>query len=159
MTLAGKIAEIAESQIGVRETSTNGGAEIADYQRATWLPVGPWPWCAAFICWVVREAMDAIDANWTFKRPRTAGAWDLEKWCLSVDNSAKLKRKPTTVKRGDIVIFTFSHVGIAVGDLDANNMVATVEGNTNDAGSREGDGCYRKRRHLSKIRSVIRFTI
>jgi hypothetical protein len=78
---------------------------------------------------------------------------------LSVDNSARLKRRPVTVKRGDIVIFTFSHVGIAVGDLDASDWVATVEGNTNDAGSREGDGCYRKRRHISKIRSVIRFTV
>ena len=157
MTLAEKIAQIAESQIGIREESPNEGPEIATYQMATWLPPGPWPWCAAFICWVVREAMNG--GTWTFKRPQTARAWDFEKWCLSVDNSAKLKRRPVTVKRGDIVIFTFSHVGIAVADMDKNNMVATVEGNTNDAGSREGDGCYRKRRHLSKIRSVIRFTV
>jgi hypothetical protein len=37
--------------------------------------------------------------------------------------------------------------------------VQTVEGNTNGEGSREGDGVYLKRRHRSKIRSIIRFTV
>jgi uncharacterized protein YijF (DUF1287 family) len=76
-----------------------------------------------------------------------------------VDNSAKLKKPITNVRRGDIVIYTFSHIGIAVGEPDEDGMVYVVEGNTNNAGSREGDGVYRKHRHLSKIRSVIRFTV
>jgi hypothetical protein len=152
-----KIAKIAESQIGVRETKKNGGEKIAEYQCATWLPVEPWPWCAAFVCWVIREAMKG--AEWTFKRPETAGAWDLENWCRSVDNSAKLKKPATSVKRGDVVIYKFSHVGIAVSDLDENGLVKVVEGNTNNEGSCEGDGVYLKHRPLSKIRSVIRFTV
>jgi hypothetical protein len=155
--IAEKIAKAAESQIGVRETSKNGGDSIAVYQQATWLPVGPWPWCAAFICWCINKAM--IGGTWTFKRPETAGAWDLENWCKSVDNSAKLKKPPTSVKRGDVVIYKFSHVGIAVDDLDENGMVKVVEGNTNGEGSREGDGVYLKHRSISKIRSVIRFTV
>lgn len=157
MSLAEKIAKAAESQIGVRETSKNGGAPIAVYQQATWLPVGPWPWCAAFVCWCIRKAM--VDGTWTFKRPETAGAWDLENWCKSVDDSAKLKKPPTSVKRGDVVIYKFSHVGIAVDDMNENGMVKVVEGNTNCEGSREGDGVYLKHRPLSKIRSIIRFTV
>jgi hypothetical protein len=157
MSLAESIAKIAQTQIGVRETSTNGGEKIEEYQRATWLPVGPWPWCAAFVDYVIQQAM--VGGTWTFKRPRTAGAWDLENWCRAVDNSAKLKKPATSVKRGDIVIYKFSHVGIAVGDLDKDGMVSVVEGNTNSDGEREGDGTYLKRRHLSKIRSVIRFTV
>jgi hypothetical protein len=155
--IAEKIAKIAESQIGVRETSKNGGAPIAVYQQATWLPVGPWPWCAAFVCYVIQKAM--IGGEWTFKRPKTAGAWDLENWCRSVDNSAKLKKPATNVKRGDVVIYKFSHVGIAVSDLDENGLVKVVEGNTNSDGAREGDGVYLKHRSISKIRSVIRFTV
>lgn len=155
--IAEKIAKIAHSQIGVRETSPNGGDAIADYQRATWLPVGPWPWCAAFVCYVVRKAM--MSEEWTFKRPETAGAWDLENWCKSVDDSAKLHKPATRVKRGDIVVYKFSHVGIAVCDMDEDGMVSVVEGNTNSDGAREGDGVYLKRRRLSKIRSVIRFTV
>ena len=157
MKLAERIAKIAEDQIGVRETSPNGGKMISAYQSATWLPVGPWPWCSAFVCWVIREAM--LDGTWTFKRPQTAAAWDLENWCRSVDNSAKLKKPAVTVKRGDIVIYNFSHVGIATDNLSNMNIVQTVEGNTNSEGSREGDGVYRKFRNISKIRSVIRFTV
>jgi hypothetical protein len=152
-----RIASIAESQIGVRESTHNGGGAIAEYQRATWLPVGPWAWCAAFVCWVIKQAMGTD--KWTFKRPETAGAWDYENWCRGVDNSAKLKKPAPNVRRGDIVVYTFSHIGIAVGEPDEDGNVLVVEGNTNTAGSREGDGVYRKHRPVSKIRSVIRFTV
>jgi hypothetical protein len=60
------------------------------------------------------------------------------------------------IKAGDIVIFTFSHIGIATSAPDKKGNVETIEGNTNGAGSREGDGVYRKTRHVSKIRSRIR---
>lgn len=156
--IAERLAKAAESQVGVRETKTNGGERIAEYQRATWLPVGPWAWCAAFVCWCVREAMGG--ERYTFPRPETAGAWDFENWCRSVDNSVKLhKPHEDDIRRGDIVIFTFSHIGIAVGDIGKDGMVQTVEGNTNSDGAREGDGVYRKRRYASKIRSVIRFMV
>jgi hypothetical protein len=98
--------------------------------------------------------------KYTFLRPETAGAWDFEKWCLSVDDSVKLhKPHKGDIRRGDIVVFTFSHIGIAVGDIGKDGIVQTVEGNTNSDGAREGDGVYRKRRHVSKIRSVIRFMV
>jgi hypothetical protein len=156
-TLAEAIATIAESQVGVRETKKNGGTQIAEYQRATWLPVGAWPWCAAFICWVIMWAIQGRTIS--FDRPETAGAWDFERWCRSVDKTVKL-RKPIMgdVQRGDVLVFSFSHIGIATGPPDANGDVPTVEGNTNGEGSREGDGVYRKTRHLTKIRSRIRFS-
>lgn len=61
------------------------------------------------------------------------------------------------IKAGDVVIFTFSHIGIATGSPDAKGNVPTIEGNTNGAGSREGDGVYAKSRNISQIRSRIRF--
>jgi len=79
---------------------------------------------------------------------------------LSVDDSVKLKKPhKNDIRKGDIVVFTFSHIGIAVADIDADFFVHTVEGNTNSDGAREGDGVYRKKRHSSKIRSVIRFMV
>jgi hypothetical protein len=154
--LSEALALTAESQIGVRETEPNGGQRIGDYQADTWLPIGPWPWCAAFICWCVRQAIKGRVV--TFLRPKTAGAWDFERWCREQDNSVRL-RKPHQgdIKRGDIVVFAFSHIGIATGPPDSDGNVPTVEGNTNGAGSREGDGVYRKLRPISKIRSRIRF--
>ena len=153
MTTAERIVCIASAEVGVRESKTNGGAEIEAYQRATWLPPGPWAWCAAFVCWVLAKALPDQP-----ELPETAGAWDFERWCRSVGTWARL-RKPTMgdIKAGDVVIFTFSHIGIATGSPDAAGNVPTIEGNTNGAGSREGDGVYRKTRHVSKIRSRIRF--
>ena len=157
-TLPEAIAACAESQVGVHETTINGGPQIAAYQRATWLPVGPWPWCAAFVCWVIQRA--TVGRKVTFPRPMTAGAWDFEHWCRSVDNSARL-RKPASgdIRRGDLVIYRFSHIGIATGPPDADGNFDAVEGNTDGAGSREGDGCWKKTRNISAVRSRIRFTV
>lgn len=162
--LPAEIARIATAEIGVSEVNgTNCGPQVNEYKAATWLPpTKPWPWCAAFICWVVREAMKAAGVPETkgFKRPRTAGAWDLENWSLAQDSSTWTKKPHRgDIEPGDIVIFTFSHVGFAVSKPDKNGYVTTIEGNTDGAGSREGGAVLRKRRHVSKIRSRIRFQV
>lgn len=156
MTIPERIVSVASKEVGVRETKTNGGPRIVEYQKATWLPPGAWPWCAAFICWVLKES--GITWTDTFKRPKTAGAWDFENWCKQQDNSVILKKPHKgDIKHGDIVVYSFSHIGIAVGPPDSDGNIPTIEGNTNGAGSREGDGVYRKVRHISKVRSRIRF--
>lgn len=162
--LAPQIVAIATREIGVEEVDgSNCGPKVNTYKAATNLPPAePWPWCAAFVDWVVKEAMAAagVKETATFKRPRTAGAWDLENWSLKQDNSTQTKKPHRgDIQPGDIVIFTFSHVGIAVGKPDDEGYVSTVEGNTDAAGSREGGGVFKKRRKLSAIRSRIRFTV
>jgi hypothetical protein len=162
MKLAEKIVEIAKGEIGVEEIDgTNKGPRVDTYKAATTLPPHEsWPWCAAFVCWVVREAMKATGAVYTFQRPSTAGAWDLERWSREQDDSTQT-RKPAgrDIQAGDIICFTFSHTGFAISAPDADGWLSTIEGNTDDAGSREGGGVFRKRRHISKIRSRIRFTV
>jgi len=161
--LIDQIIHIAKAEIGVTEVNgTNCGPRVDEYKAATWLnPNKGWPWCAAFVCWVVREAMIAanVKETKTFKRPRTAGAWDFENWSLRQDDSTwLLKPHEGDIKAGDIVIFKFSHIGIAISD-PANGMLTTCEGNTDSAGSREGGGVYRKRRRMDEIRSRIRFRV
>ena len=58
MTLASAIVEVATPEVGIEEVNgTNTGERVNEYKAATWLPADkPWPWCAAFVCWVVREA-------------------------------------------------------------------------------------------------------
>jgi hypothetical protein len=136
---------------------------VNEYKAATWLnPKKGWPWCAAFVCWVIREALKSsgVKETKTFKRPRTASAWDFENWSIDQDSTTWM-RKPHDgdILPGDIVIFKFSHIGIAVSYPDKNGNVYTVEGNTDSAGSREGGGVYFKTRNLSKIRSRIRFNV
>tara|TARA_R110000765_G_scaffold54160_1_gene108144 strand:+ start:1513 stop:2133 length:621 start_codon:yes stop_codon:yes gene_type:complete len=153
-----KMIVLAREEIGVSEVDgSNCGPRVDQYKAATWLDADKgWPWCAAFLCWLLREAMQ--DEDVAFKRPQTAGAWDFENWAKKeVANGVDL-RKPTNedIKAGDIVIFTFSHIALAVKDIDSSGYVITIEGNTNGAGSREGGSVLEKKRHVSKIRSRIR---
>lgn len=162
--LAQKMIQLARSQIGVSEEgNSNCGKMVNQYKAATWLPADkPWPWCAAFICWLVREAMTAegVKETKTFKRPRTAGAFDFENWSLS-QGSETTTKKPhkRDILPGDIVVFKFSHIGIAETAMDANGNVTCIEGNTDGAGSREGGAVLRKKRRADQIRSRIRILI
>ena len=143
--LAQKLVELAKSQVGVEEVDgTNCGEMVNTYKSATNLPPHEaWPWCAAFVCWLVREAI-RTDGPYTFARPTTAGAWDLENWSKKQDNSTHTLRSPgNDIKAGDIVIFKFSHVGLCVRGAEAGR-IRTVEGNTDAAGSREGGGVFQK---------------
>ena len=93
-----KMVLLAREEIGVSEVDgSNCGPRVDEYKAATWLdPDKGWPWCAAFICWLVREAIEGEDVK--FKRPRTAGAWDFENWAKQqVANGVDL-RKPTEVQ-------------------------------------------------------------
>jgi hypothetical protein len=162
MKLAQRIVELAKKEVGVEEIGgTNCGPRVNEYKSATWLdPLQSWPWCAAFIDWLVMKAMEESGKEFTFQRPRTAGAWDLENWSMKQDGSTwtKLNPQASDIAPGDIVIFTFSHVGLAIGTPE-KGMVETIEGNTDGNGSRDGGGVWRKQRKLSQIRSRIRFTV
>jgi len=159
-TLAEKLVALAQLEIGVEEVDgTNCGVRVDQYKSATNLPPHEsWPWCAAFVCWLVREAI-RTDGPYTFARPTTAGAWDFENWSLKQDNSTHTLRNPgNDIKAGDIVIFKFSHIGICVRGAEAGR-IRTVEGNTDAAGSREGGGVFEKSRALDSIKTRIRFTV
>ena len=158
-TIAQKLVALARKEVGVEEVNgTNCGPRVNEYKAATWLdPKKPWPWCAAFICWLMREAMKG--GKYSFERPRTAGAWDFENWALKEKSGVYLKKPHSSdIKPGDIVVFTFSHIGLAISSPDKSGNIQTIEGNTDEAGSREGGGVYEKKRKLSSIRSRIRIT-
>lgn len=154
--LARRIVELAAAEIGVREVprNSNRGSRVEEYQRATWLNGTGWPWCAAFLCWLVRELEKDFDLP--FARPLTAGAWDFERWAR--DEGVKLFKPRSEIRAGDIVVFTFSHIGLAAEDESAGRVI-TIEGNTDSSGSREGGGVYRKTRATSLVRSHIRLEL
>jgi len=164
MTFIDHLVHIATQETGTEEVDgTNCGPRVNQYKAATNLPPDePWPWCAAFVCWCVKEALKAAGIQETkgFKRPRTAGAWDLANWSRRQDDSTQTKRSPgTDIQRGDIICFTFSHTGIATSGPDLNGYFTTIEGNTDGEGSREGGAVLEKRRHISKVRDRIRFKL
>lgn len=151
-----ELLRLADGEIGTKEAGTNNGKRVNEYQSADWLEGGGYAWCASFICWLVQQALAKHPMS--FDRPKTAGAWDFERWAKEQAGKGVKLFKPaseTSILPGDIVVFRFSHIGLAVQE-QRNGAVVTIEGNTNGAGSSEGDGVYKKSRSLSQIRSVIR---
>lgn len=155
-----------EARAGAREHGgANKGAAIQKYFDADgYDPNGKKPgddgyaWCASFICYLFQEAMRG--GNYTFARPTTPGAFAFSAWSLSQDNSVKTYSKPIPrVLAGDLCIWDYSHISIAVTDADEDGYFQSVEGNTNDAGSREGDGVYQKLRHMGRLRNTIRVMV
>lgn len=133
------------SQLGVREaTGRNDGLAVEKYLATTGLGKG-FAWCAAFVNWVHHECGHS--------GPRAAAAWSPSWFPAS--------HLVTDPRPGDVFGIYFASKGrIAhVGFIDRwGDQVRTVEGNTNEAGSREGDGVYRKIRLRSQIYKVARWT-
>lgn len=168
-SLAETLACVAESQIGQREEGGNNrGPAVVKYQTATWLPPGPWKWCAAFVCWCVFQAIQAQGLKPRWPRPRTAGAYDLEAWAAGKYGKTlgawqvitpRLDRPETWPRRGDIVTFTWSHTGIVRRYEPASRRVFTVEGNAgleSVSDSLTGDGVTAKSHPFKSLRRIIR---
>ena len=149
------LTEILKKEVGVREIgSSNTGVRVREYQDSTDLGGTNWPWCAALICWGLLQT--SKKTSLPFKRPKTAGAWAFEQWAR--DEGLKLMKPRETIKKGDIVVYRFSHIGLAIAD-ESNKFVECVEGNTDGSGGREGGGVYQRSRKVSLIRSHIRLEL
>lgn len=132
------ILRIAQSQLGVREfTGKNDGVAVEQYLKYTGNKKGE-PWCASFVSWVYGKA--------GLVKPRTA-------WSAAL---FPLARQTLNPKPADVFGIYFSslkrigHCGLV--ERQNGNWIYTIEGNTNVAGSREGDGVYRKLRHRRSIK-------
>ena len=151
MTLNQLSLKIAQSQNGVQEVprNSNAGAAVESYLKSVGLGKG-YSWCMAFVYWSVKEA--AKQLNTTSPLIKTAGV--LRQW-NEVNSKLKFTKNP---KPGDIFIMDYGkgqgHTGFVVEVL--SNGIKTIEGNTNDEGSREGyEVCYRTRKQ-SQIKGYIR---
>jgi hypothetical protein len=135
------------SQVGIREaTGRNDGAEIETYLHSVGGRVGQ-PWCAAFVYWCFRQ--NAV------KAPRSPYSPDFFRRNIIYTRGAPISKLPSS---GDVFGIYFpgkgriAHVGFI--DKWGEKWVETVEGNTNAAGSREGDGVYKKKRLSRQIYQV-----
>ncbi len=169
-----KLIQLAEKEVGTRESGGNNrGTRIEEYQRSTWLAPGPWPWCAAFCCWLMQEWLEDETVRADLHIPsfslvqklrcRDASAFGWEKWAKERQQlRPEIQILPDTAlaKAGDFVVFDFSHIGIVAADQEpGSDFVETIEGNTNGKGERDsdtGDGVWRKRRKRDLAKCYIR---
>jgi hypothetical protein len=151
-TLAQRSLEIALSQDGISESpkGSNKGPEVNKYLESAGISPG-YAWCMAFVYWCVNGA--AIDLNIENPLVRT-GAVMLQ-W-----NTTKLRKLPKTsggINPGDIFIMQFSHGTGHTGFVEKieGGLIHTIEGNTNDDGSREGYEVARRVRPISSVHGFI----
>jgi hypothetical protein len=151
------LVAVALAEVGIREVGNNGGADVAKFMAATWDQTPRDSWCAGFVCWCMQQAITKypVDRQRLLAiRPTTPRAFELEDWGRS---HARMVGGGEQINAGDIIVFTFSHCGIAVVDqASEDGVIDTVEGNTNGSGGREGDGVYRRERATSAVKCAIR---
>jgi hypothetical protein len=127
----------AQNELGVREkTGHNDGTRVEAYLKSVGLHAGD-PYCAAFISYLF--LMEG------YKAPKSG-------WCPDLFPASRLAK--STLPGNVIGIYFINKKRIAhVGLLERvdGEWCISIEGNTNIAGSREGDGVYRKRRHFRTI--------
>lgn len=152
MTLQQKALAVAISQLGQHEEplGSNWGHPVQDYLHSVGIDF-PASWCMAFLYWCFDRAAAELDVkNPLLKTGGVLRAWN------ETDKQYHVTGEP---QPGDIFIMNFGkglgHTGI-VEKVD-ENFVYTIDGNTNDSGSREGIEVCRKQRPRNKIVGYLRY--
>jgi len=147
--LAAAVLGVAGKEIGVLEDplGSNSGPRVNQYLESVG-DTGGLSWCAAFVYWCFQEA------SVTLKVPnpatRTAGALDVWNEAgtrgirrIAAEDAAD---HPGLVQPGMVFVIAtgggHGHVGL-VEKVDGV-VLTTIEGNTNNGGSREGIGVFRR---------------
>jgi len=150
-TFKEKVLSIAASQIGVEEhpKGSNWGPQVSEYLKSVGIGF-PASWCLAFVYWCHEKA--AKELGCSNMMAKTGGV--LNEWNKRKDNFSVTKPEP-----GDVFIIDFGkglgHTGIV--ESVEGEFVNTIEGNTNDEGSREGYEVCRRKRPISKMKGFLRF--
>ncbi|CAN5467659.1 hypothetical protein BH10BAC3_BH10BAC3_10990 [soil metagenome] len=147
------VLEIAAGEIGSMEVppGSNWGPKVKEYLASAGVTF-PAPWCAGFVYWCFdKAAMGLGKKNPLFRTGGVMMHWNKSeaKKILAKDATAN----PALVKPGHIFIMSFGgglgHTGL-VESLNGG-FINVIEGNTNDNGSREGIGVFRRVRKINSI--------
>ncbi|MFD2565653.1 peptidoglycan-binding protein [Aquimarina rubra] len=115
-----------------------------------------WFWCMGFAQTILDQAASAIGKNFKTLMPLTyscdtVGNTGLEKGLLS--RYQTIRRDPTIIKPGDIFLIQksrldWTHTGIIISRND--DVIETIEGNTNHQGSRNGIAVMKRTRSFRR---------
>lgn len=140
--------EIALKEVGVKEVGNNGGARVEEYQRTT--HTYRVAWCASFINWVMKQIC-AVTPNSAY----------VPDWFTKNVIYDRRKDREADVRIMDEFNIYFkslgraAHIG-AIVDYD-DDFYTTIEGNSNDNGSREGTRVVKKYRARDTIYQISRW--
>lgn len=136
------LASVLEAEEGVTETPpcSNWGKRVEEYLQSAGINF-PQPWCAAFVHWGMaqlgKRGYGAFCPSWYIPmyeiNEPVRNAWGLV-WFPKLDR--------------------YAHIFV-VTKVFSNGMIETIEGNTNNDGSREGTGVFRRLRTSAAHRYFI----
>ncbi len=155
-----KHLDIAISQLGKQEVpkGSNWGDDVQKYLASVKITF-PASWCMAFVYWCIEESKIRIkDGTGGLRNPLVKTGGVLKQWNDIEQQPFQPKCKFTTPLPGDIFIQDhgkgLGHTGF-VESVDGDK-IHTIEGNTNDTGSREGYEVCRRTRLISSCVGFIR---
>jgi hypothetical protein len=147
-TLGGRAYKVAQGLVGVMEQGGNNmGPTVSKIIRANG-GTGPEPWCGDFVAYAYRLAGSK----------RVSRPWAAVRLLRGLAGITATSNP----RRGDLVRFTFSHVGLFDKWIDRGaGRFLTIEGNTGPSGAVSdsrtgGDGVYHKERHTSQVTDFLR---
>jgi hypothetical protein len=122
---------------------SNRGPWVDRYLAAAGLPPGS-PWCAAFVTYLLKQC------GYSHFPPNPAAVSSWARW------AEVCGRVVAVPNRGDLFFLLHAngegHIGIVL--EDNGDWIRTVEGNSNDDGSREGWEVVRHERPLAGLRFI-----
>jgi len=155
-TFAGVIA--GNKDVKEEPKGSNTGRMVNQYLSSVGLKPGL-PWCAAFVYYIFDQATRRLRVK--NQLPKTGGVMNM--WG-SADRTTKIDIKaaranPSLIRPGQIFIMTrggkgLGHTGIVVSSDPSRREFITIEGNTNDQQSGEGDRVGVNRRKLDSSNLV-----
>lgn len=138
---------------------SNSGPWVRSYMDGN--DGSPWYWCMGFVQAIIDQAASAMGKNFRTLMPLTyscdtVGTTGLNKKILT--RYQKARKDPSLIKPGDIFLiqrslYDWTHTGI-ITSVD-NDVIETIEGNTNLAGSRNGVAVLKRTRNLLKSKIDI----
>jgi len=141
-----------------RELGSNNGPWVRAYMDG--FEGKDFPWCAGFVQTIYDLACSAAGKKFTGMIPRTFSCDGLGLFALSHDRlipQKQISRRMAEIAPGDIFLVKHTknkldwvHTGLI--ESKGKGFLITIEGNTNDEGSREGYEVCRRRRDLGTER-------
>lgn len=150
-TLAQEALFVAKTQLDITEEKGNKGPEVRKYLKAVGLGEG-FPWCMAFVYWCVGMAAEKLG----LENPLVKTGGVLRQY--NETTCRKLPRQSyDCIQPGDIFIQDHGggtgHTGFILSRK--GSVVKTIEGNSNDEGSREGKEVCSLERSITGFKGII----
>lgn len=160
LNLAALSYALDEYKKGVFELRENWSPEIEAYLKEANVNV-PAPWCAGYVNWCARQAADLKGVHSPLEDV------PLQAYVQSYYQHGKKNGwiiPATDAGPGDLFILWYNslnrygHIGFVEQMLVREGAYKTVEGNSNEAGSREGITIMRKKRTIGPGTKFLRWT-